>query len=186
MWSISRHGSGSRLAPSFCSHDYGVFPHDVTKWWPLIVIAFGVFLLVRHYYQLFKQRKKKYEVLDPNTPIAVSRTSPRRLAPPASRLGFLRSVSYLLLRYTFDVISLGVVIAVVLVLIGVLSSPCRQHACHGEQEVVGTVISGSVHNRMFCTGTKEMVGGVRGMGRRVWPTGAALKCRRRGHTVSRV
>lgn len=99
---------------------YHIIPGRVSRWWPVLIIGLGALLFLRHYWRIFRQRSPAAQVLDPNAPIPsvpVRRT--RKLSPPAFPLIIAGVGAYLLLR-NLHYISLGVVLAVTLILIGLL------------------------------------------------------------------
>jgi hypothetical protein len=99
---------------------YGVIPHRISKWWPLVIVAFGVFLLIRHYWLWFRNRPKKYEVLDPLSPTLGQPPRDHSPGTPAAAVLVLVVGAYCLLRYTFNVINLGVLLALLLIVLGVM------------------------------------------------------------------
>jgi len=98
---------------------YGLIPHKITRWWPVLVIAFGVWLLFRHYWRVVRDKKapavEVLDVLNPQ-PAALRR---RRLVPPVSSLIVIAIGVYLLLS-SLHYLSFGVLVAAALILLGLV------------------------------------------------------------------
>ncbi len=97
---------------------YGVIPHRVTRWWPVLVVAFGIYLLLRHYWLALRDRRTpdSLQVLGPSTPTTVPKRRP--FTPPLVPVAVMAVGAYLLLS-NLHYLSLGVLVAIVLILVGV-------------------------------------------------------------------
>ncbi|GEM_PF-2471030 len=103
---------------------YHVVPTKVGRWWPVIIIALGVALLVRHYWQLLSRRRPA-AIVDPSSPFPVF-PRPRSYAPPGFALVVIAVGIYLLLD-SLHYVTLGVALAILFILLGaaVLSGSVR-------------------------------------------------------------
>ena len=99
---------------------YNVIPSRFTKWWPVLIIALGILMLLQHYWRELRKPSGVAQVLDPMAPRPFgSGAAGRNLSPPLVPIIIVAGGVYLLLR-NFHEISLGVVLAVVLILVGAL------------------------------------------------------------------
>jgi hypothetical protein len=98
---------------------YGVIPGRFTKWWPMLIVGVGVLMLIQHYWRELRRRSRVAEVVPAGVPPSlVPRTAPK-LAPPIFPVALIAVGVYLQLR-NLHAINLGVVLAIVLILVGVL------------------------------------------------------------------
>jgi len=94
----------------------GIVPHRITKWWPVLIIAAGVLLFGRHYWQAFRNRPRVPAVIDAGSTVAGSN---RRISPPAFPVLVIAVGVYLLLQSVAGV-STYEILAIVLIALGFL------------------------------------------------------------------
>jgi hypothetical protein len=104
---------------------YDVLPQRLLDWWPVIIIAWGVWMLVAHYWRVLVQRR---EMAIPGIGPVV-RVRPRRSAPVFPVL--VIAVGTYLLLSNLHYISFGIIVAAVLILLGI-SLLVRQRAPMGK------------------------------------------------------
>lgn len=100
---------------------YNVIPHRLVDWWPVVIIAWGVWMLVVYYWRVLVQRR--YLAIPGIGPVV--RVRPRRAAPVFPIL--VIAVGTYLLLSNLHYISFGIIVAAVLILLGV-SLLVRQRA----------------------------------------------------------
>lgn len=96
---------------------YRVIPTKESRWWPVIIIILGLALLARHYIGVLRASRSKSDVLAPGTSIPILPHRNRGWSPPVAPLVIMALGCYLLLS-NLHYVSLGVVLAVILILIG--------------------------------------------------------------------
>jgi hypothetical protein len=95
-------------------------PWNIKVWWPLFIVAFGVYLLFRHYWRLYRNRHDTPEVIDAGVPIALPPPDKAAsLAPPTSAILVIGIGVYWFL-VNIGWISFLVIVAVLFILIGFL------------------------------------------------------------------
>jgi hypothetical protein len=101
---------------------YHAIPRHWLDWWPALIIVWGVWLLVRHYWRVLIRRRAL--ALPGLGPIINVRP---RFAPPTIPLLIIAIGAYLLLS-NLHYVSLGVIIAALLIVLGLSLVVRRQGA----------------------------------------------------------
>lgn len=93
---------------------YNVIPPHISRWWPVIIIALGALLLLRHYWLLLFDRGPD---LDRHSPIPILESPTRSFAPPLAPF-IIAAIGLFLLLRNLHYVSLGVLLAIVLIVLG--------------------------------------------------------------------
>jgi hypothetical protein len=101
----------------FLCINFGIIPWRIARWWPILIIALGFALLVRHYWLLLRERGpvSRMPASSPGAPGPVDRH--RSWKPPALPVVVCGVGVYELLK-NLGYLTLGVSIAVILIVCG--------------------------------------------------------------------